>query len=46
MRTLFLCRDKLVKLLQAQPWGDKSRRYFYSRTEEYVTALQAAIGLW
>ena len=27
-------------------WGDKSRRHFLNREEEYVHALQGALGIW
>ena len=41
-----ICREKLLKILESQPWGKKSKRYFYSRNEEYVNALRAGLGLW
>lgn len=39
-------RAELVKLLAAQPWGDKSGRYFMSREQEYTDGLRAAVGIW
>jgi hypothetical protein len=39
-------RAELVKLLEAQPWGDKSHRYFLTREQEYVGGLEAAVGIW
>jgi len=39
-------RRELVKLLQSQPWGDKTSRYFMTREQEYVGGLQASIGIW
>ena len=39
-------RARLVKLLEAQPWGDKSQRYFLTREQEYVGGLQAGVGIW
>ncbi len=42
-----LCRRReLAAFLATQPWGDKRRRYFLSRTEEYVGALRASLGIW
>jgi acyl-CoA oxidase len=32
--------------LAATPWGDKSRRHFLSREEEYVGGLRAALAIW
>jgi hypothetical protein len=26
-------------------WGDKTRRYFWTRPEEYVAGLKAALGI-
>ncbi len=44
---LRLCRRReLATFLATQPWGDKRRRYFLSRTEEYVGALRASLGIW
>jgi acyl-CoA oxidase len=39
-------RAQLAKLLAAQPWGDKSQRYFLNREQEYVGGLEAAVGIW
>jgi hypothetical protein len=39
-------RATLAKELAAKPWGDKSRRYFLTREEEYVGGLEAAVGIW
>lgn len=39
-------RERLAKLLAAQPWGDKSDRYFLTREQEYVKGLEAAVGIW
>ena len=39
-------RASLAAHLEAQPWGDKSRRPFLSREQEYVGALKAALGIW
>lgn len=33
-------------MLSKTSWGDKSRRYFLNREEEYVGALKAALGIW
>ena len=41
-----MCRHDLVQLMQAQPWGDKSSRYHFSREEEYRHGLKAMIGIW
>ena len=41
-----MSREELLKFLATQPWADKSRRYFQSRTEEYVNGLGAALGIW
>lgn len=32
--------------MASQPWGDKTTRYFLTREQEYVKALQSAIGIW
>lgn len=39
-------RAQLAEMLAAQPWGDKTNRYFLTREQEYVGGLQAAIGIW
>lgn len=39
-------RAELVQYLQEQPWGDKSRRYFLTRNEEYVGGLEAITNVW
>jgi acyl-CoA oxidase len=39
-------RERLAKLLEKQPWGDKSNRYFLTRNEEYTESLKAAVGIW
>ena len=39
-------RASLAAHLEAQPWGDKSKRPFMSREQEYVSALRAALGIW
>ncbi|PSC69663.1 peroxisomal acyl-coenzyme A oxidase 1-like [Micractinium conductrix] len=39
-------REELVKLLQSQPWSDKTHRYFLTREQEYVGGLEAAVGIW
>ena len=41
-----MLRAELIELLKRQPWGDKTRRYFYSREEEHVEGLRGALGLW
>ena len=38
--------EELVKLLQSQPWSDKTHRYFLTREQEYVGGLEAAVGIW
>lgn len=38
-------KRELSELLQMQPWADKSRRYFWTREEEYVNCLKAAFGI-
>jgi hypothetical protein len=35
-----------VQLLQSQPWGDKTHRYFLTREQEYVAGLKAMVGMW
>jgi hypothetical protein len=35
-----------VKLLQSQPWADKTHRYFLTREQEYVNGLKAMVGMW
>jgi acyl-CoA oxidase len=37
---------ELARMLAATPWGDKSRRYFLTREEEYVGGLRAALAAW
>ena len=39
-------RARLTQLLESQPWGDKSQRYFLNREQEYVGGLQAGVGIW
>ncbi|GFR44234.1 hypothetical protein Agub_g5369 [Astrephomene gubernaculifera] len=39
-------KQLFAELLASTPWGDKSRRYFLDREEEYVGALRAAFGIW
>ncbi len=39
-------RAELLEYLATQPWADKSKRYFQSRTEEYVNGLRTALGIW
>lgn len=39
-------RASLAAQLEAQPWGDKSKRPFMSRKQEYTSALEAALGIW
>lgn len=41
-----LHRAQFAQVLAKTPWGDKSKRHFMSREEEYVAALQAALGIW
>ncbi len=43
---MWCCRGEFAKMLAATPWGDKSRRHFLTREEEYVGALQASLGIW
>ena len=33
-------------MLKETEFGDKSRRYYLTRTEEYVDGLKAALGIW
>lgn len=33
-------------MLKQTEFGDKSRRYYLTRTEEYVDGLKAALGIW
>lgn len=42
----FASRAKFAEALSKTSWGDKSRRHFLTREEEYVNALQAALGIW
>jgi acyl-CoA oxidase len=37
---------ELAGILKETEWGDKSRRYYLTRTEEYVEGLKAALGIW
>ena len=37
---------ELADWLAAQPWADKSRRPFLSRTDDYTSALASALALW
>jgi hypothetical protein len=39
-------RAHLAKVLAAQPWGDKSQRYFLTREQEYVQGLETSVGIW
>lgn len=39
-------RLELVEALSKTSWGDKSKRHFLTREQEYVQALQAALGIW
>ena len=39
-------RKELIDLLTTEPWGDKSRRNFLDRREEYVAGLRGAVGIW
>ncbi len=39
-------RHELAKMLSETSWGNKSRRHFLSREQEYVEALKAALGIW
>ena len=40
------CRAELAGIVKETEWGDKSRRYYLTRTEEYVDGLKAALGIW
>ena len=33
-------------MLERQPFGDKSQRYYLTRQEEYTEGLKAAVGIW
>lgn len=33
-------------MLKQFPWGDKSKRPFLTRTEEYVQGLEASVTIW
>lgn len=39
-------KAEIARMLASTPWGDKSRRHFLSREEEYVGGLEAALGIW
>jgi acyl-CoA oxidase len=39
-------RAKLAEALSKTSWGDKSKRHYLTREQEYVQALQAALGIW
>ncbi|EFJ46884.1 hypothetical protein VOLCADRAFT_92640 [Volvox carteri f. nagariensis] len=39
-------KQRFAEILSKTPWGDKSRRYFLGREEEYVGGLRAALGIW
>ncbi|KAK9824680.1 hypothetical protein WJX72_012328 [[Myrmecia] bisecta] len=39
-------KAELVKMLSDSEWGNKSRRYFLTRQEEYTGALQGILGIW
>ena len=39
-------RGELIKFLQSQPWADKSRRYHWTRREEYVSGLRGILSVW
>jgi len=39
-------RAQFIEILQKTSWGDKSRRHFLTREEEYVGGLKAALGIW
>lgn len=41
-----LCSRKFADILAKTTWGDKTKRYFLSREEEYVGGLKAALGIW
>jgi hypothetical protein len=40
------CRALYAELLAGTAWGNKGRRYFLSRVEEYVEGLKTALGIW
>ncbi|GLI67460.1 hypothetical protein VaNZ11_011657 [Volvox africanus] len=39
-------KQRFAEILAKTAWGDKSKRYFLSREEEYVGGLRAALGIW
>ncbi|KXZ49049.1 hypothetical protein GPECTOR_23g135 [Gonium pectorale] len=39
-------KHRFAEILAKTTWGDKSRRYFLTREEEYVGGLRAALGIW
>ena len=39
-------RVRFAEEVSKTSWGDKSRRYFLEREEEYVGGLKAALGIW
>ncbi|GLC45233.1 hypothetical protein PLESTB_000722200 [Pleodorina starrii] len=39
-------KQRFAEILAKTSWGDKSRRYFLGREEEYVGGLRAALGIW
>eukprot|EP00798_Chlamydomonas_sp_ICE-L_P022131 gene22131-29193_t len=39
-------KNELAEVISKTSWGDKSRRYFHTREEEYVGGLKAALGIW
>ena len=41
-----MCRQELIAFLRTKPWADKSRRYHWSRKEEYVNGLKGILGVW
>lgn len=41
-----VCSHRFADVLAKTSWGDKSRRHFLSREEEYVGGLKAALGIW
>ncbi len=41
-----MCRAQLIEALKQTSWGNKDRRHFISREEEYVGALRASFGIW
>lgn len=46
----FIClsqkKERFAKELGQTPWGNKSRRHFLSREEEYVAGLRGGVGIW